>query len=111
MKKQHFTRAQLNALNNKVIAIGYCGAQNLLRGLDAYAYNRGLYGWNWDAYYIGEGVTVCTGYRNLTGESVKYSDLEERAEKIASDYSINWRNRDRMIAELRAELVARALNS
>lgn len=103
------TNAQLNNTNAHIVRVGYCGAQCLLRGLNAYAYNRGVYGWNWDAYDIGGGVTICTGYRNLTGASVHYLDLEERAEKIVYDYSIDWRERDKMIEELRAELVARVL--
>lgn len=111
MKKTKRTRAELNRFNKRVIRIGYCGAQNLLSGLDAYAYNSGVYGWNWDAYYIGGGVSVCTGYRNLTGDSVKYSDLELKAEKIRYNTAISYNERIKLIQALREELINRALTA
>lgn len=107
MKKIKMTNAQLNGISKKIIRIGYCGAQNLLTGVNEFAYNSGVYGWNWDAYDIGGGVVVCTGYRNLTGETVKYSDLEERAEKIRGNYKMRWEEQQKALEELRAELVSR----
>lgn len=111
MKKIKMTNAKLNASNNKIIRVGYCGLQNLLSGLDAYAYNSGVYGWNWDAFDIGGGVTVCTGYRSLTGEKVHYTDLEEQAEKIRSNYSLSYEERSAQIQKLRDELVNRVLTA
>lgn len=113
--KIKLTNKQLEATNKQVIRIGYCGAQYLLRGLNAYAYNKGVYGWNWDAYDIGGGVCVCTGYRNLTGARVKYDDLEVEAEKAIGEYWAHLSDKsaeeraNKRIAELRAELINRAL--
>lgn len=111
MAKIKLTNNQLQATTNKVIRVGYCGCQTLLNGLNAYAYNSGVYGWNWDAYDIGGGVTVCTGYRNLTGESVQYSDLEEKAIKILDSenykkFGYDWQINE--LQKLRNELAQRA---
>lgn len=55
----------------RVVRVGYCGAQNLLCGVDAFASNAGVYGWNWSAHNVGGGVVICTGYRNLTGDVMR----------------------------------------
>ena len=71
-----------NCINVK--STGYCELQSLLRNHDPNAYTCGVYGWNFDIYEI-YGVTICTGYRNMPGESLKYtSEYEKKAEKIWS---------------------------
>lgn len=113
--KIKMTNKQLQAGNRRVVAICYEQAPYLLHGVNAYAYNCGVYGWNWDAYDIGGGVTVCTGYRNLTGARVKYDDLEEEAEKAIGEWYAHLMQEgaaeraNKKIAELRAELVRRVL--
>ena len=109
--KIKMTNKQLQAINKRVIAVGYCGAYYLMRGVDEYAYNRGVYGWNWDAYDIGGGVTVCTGYRNLTGARVAVADLEEQARKICENYALKWDEQQEQLKALRAQLVERALTA
>lgn len=47
---------------NKVIEVGYCGLQNLLRRESRSAYTTGTYGWNADVYDFGD-VAIVTGYR------------------------------------------------
>jgi hypothetical protein len=79
------TRKQLQAWSRKIIAIGYCSAHNLLYPEDSIGYNAGVYGWNYDAYYV-DGIIITTGYRPI-GERVNYDLLQEyetRAEKILS---------------------------
>lgn len=69
----------------KIIAIGYCNAWSLLNQEDRIGYNAGVYGWNYDAYYI-DGVIITTGYCPI-GEHVNYDLLQEyetRAEKVLS---------------------------
>ena len=58
------------------LKIGYADAQSLLRFQNAYGYNAGVYGWNFDSYYI-NGVVINTGYRGTVGKSVDYDLLRK----------------------------------
>lgn len=58
------------------LKIGYADAQSLLRFQNAYGYNAGFYGWNFDSYYI-NGVVINTGYRGAVGKSVNYDLLRK----------------------------------
>ena len=95
----------------RVVRVGYCGAQNLLRGVDAFASNAGVYGWNWSAYNVGGGVVICTGYRNLTGdvmhETVKKYDEQAREACALTD----WREREKRLNGIRAAFVREGLNA
>lgn len=89
----------------RVVRVGYCGAQNLLCGVDAFAFNAGVYGWNWSAYNVGGGVVICTGYRNLTGETVNgLRAWNERAREVC-EAAHDWREREERLNALRAEFV------
>lgn len=103
------TNKQLQEINKRVISVGCLGVHYLMRGVDEYAYNSGVYGWNWDAYYIGGGVTVCMGYRNLTGVRVAFADLEAQARKICENYALKWDEQQEQLKALRAQLVERSL--
>jgi hypothetical protein len=48
----------------RIVRIGYCDAQNLLKYKSPFAYSAGVYGWNGDYYEI-DGVLIATGYRSL----------------------------------------------
>lgn len=75
---------------------------------DRAAYNTGMYGHNWDAYYI-NGKAFIIGQRNLTGRPA--NNLEEYIEKWESvnhNYEITWQERDKLLAELQEEFVAQA---
>lgn len=95
----------------RVVRVGYCGAQNLLCGVDAFASNAGVYGWNWSAYNVGGGVVICTGYRNLTGdvmrETVKKYDEQAREACALTD----WREREKRLNGIRAAFVREVLNA
>lgn len=80
MKK--VTRNDIYDEGKQVLQCGYCNMQALLRFHHAKGYNAGVYGWNFDAYYIND-VIICTGYRNMPGKvMVKVNDYEEKAIKI-----------------------------
>lgn len=68
-----------------ILAISYCGAQNLLSFEYPRAYTCGVYGWNFDIYDV-DGVAICTGYRGMPKTvSFDYSLLEsyeKEAEKL-----------------------------
>lgn len=59
-EKVKMTRKDLTG--KPVIKVGYCGAYNLLRGLQPVGYMSGVYGWNCDVYDV-SGAFIVTGYR------------------------------------------------
>lgn len=59
-----------------VYSIGYCQAQYLLGHSRCIGYNKGVYGWNYDIYMIGDD-TIITGYRPFSAKKIDYSLLKE----------------------------------
>ena len=90
----------------KIISIGYCGAQYLLKGLDCKRYTCGIYGWNFDLYEF-RGVAICTGYRGMpSGIPCDYKRLEffeRKAEAVYYDYKTPYEQRMRILEELRRD--------
>lgn len=70
--KTKITSKELKRRFDKIISIGYCSAQKLLRNHSPIWYNCGVYGWNYDAYLI-EGVCIVTGYRSTPTSTVKFN--------------------------------------
>ena len=54
---------------NKIISIGYCSLQNLLRYEEAFTYNTRVEGWSCDNYNV-EGVLISTGYSPINNKNV-----------------------------------------
>jgi len=54
----------------KIISVGYCELQGLLRYKSPIAYNSGYYGWNYDVYDI-DGIAIVTGYRKAPSKNSK----------------------------------------
>lgn len=73
----------------KVIKIGYCDLQFLLKYESPIAYTAGVYGWNADIYDFG-GVAIVTGYRpfgNIYPDWEIVQKYKEEARKICYNYS------------------------
>ena len=98
-----------NTFNN-LIAIGYCGAQSLLRHKQPFAYSTGVYGWACDYYQIdinGRRTIISTGYSPI-GEHIDYKTLdkyEQKAEKIRSNYELKYGNQDKKVNKLLEKLI------
>ena len=82
-------RMSKNALKlgaDVVVKVLHTQADALLTGLEPEGYNSGVLGWNWDAYNLGGGVYICTGYRPIGDEYnllVKYyNDHAKSALKV-----------------------------
>lgn len=102
--KVRMTRNDLKLGADVVVKVLYTQADALLTGLEPEGYNSGVLGWNWDAYNLGGGVCVCTGYRP-TGEEygtlVKYyNDYAKAALEINDPIT-----RADRLEELRQEFV------
>ena len=67
----------------RVLAVHYCGAQNLLRFQSPVYYTAGIYGKNADVFCEGEAV-IATGYRPF-GKAARFvKKYEEKAGKFLS---------------------------
>ena len=71
------TRKEITNNFNKVYRINY--AYGFLP--DAFAYNSGYMGWNWNAYDLGN-ICLIYGYRSFP----KHKRLPESAKKIVDEY-------------------------
>ena len=95
----------------KLVAVGYCGAQTLLKYQSPIAYTSGAYGWNFDVYQIGD-VVICTGYRGMPGRhDLPVAEYEARAQQIVKDYCngvISYDDRKTAIEHLLQEFCALA---
>ena len=100
------TNKEIKSNFSKVVSIGYCDAQYLLRFKKPFAYTCGVYGWNADFYKIGN-ICISTGYRPI-GEEVDYTllmGLEKKAQKICLDYELNRETKEKQINELLNNLI------
>ena len=103
----HTTQKYIRALyGNKVFSVGYCGAWHLLSGINRFAYNSGVYGWNCD-YYNLDGVIICTGYRPH-GRDCR--DITDKYEKIATavyeNRALTWEDTRAQLDAIRAQWIA-----
>lgn len=86
MAKIKTTKKAILAAYPRVISIGYCGAQYLLKYATPYYYTSSdLYGWRADIYII-DGTAIATGYApfgNIRPDYEIIKKWETKAEKAA----------------------------
>ena len=87
IKTRATKKAILNGFN-KVIKIGYCNAQSLLRYQNAqyYIYSN-VYGWRADVYVISDDIAIVTGYAPFGNITPDYSIIKEYEKKAESVYN------------------------
>ena len=114
MSKQKVTIKYLkNLYGNDSIHLGYCEAQNLFPEHDANYYTCGVYGWNFDGFFI-NGAIVTTGYRGMFGvmpghELVK--EYDKKASELKSEYFLkDYNELKSKLYELQKEFVNKVLN-
>lgn len=91
MKAKTTKKKILNGYD-KIICVGYCDLQYLLRHKDAQYYTSGQFGWDSDIYIIG-GIAIVTGYRsfgNIKASHDLCKKYEDKARRIIEtrDYEI-----------------------
>lgn len=106
--KIKITRRAITEYPFPVLSAGYCDLQHLLRNHEPYAYNAGVYGWNFDVYDV-YGKIICTGYRNMPGKRAKnIAEYENKARAIVENYKIPYEKRSEQIEELLREFIEQA---
>ena len=95
------TNKQIKNNFGYIVRVGYCDLQDLLRGVDPFAYTCGVYGWDADFYNI-DGVCICTGYRSLVGDNIS-SDIikkyQKKAKAIKEKYTYTEYKKERAALE------------
>ena len=107
MTKYKTTFKQIKENNLKIIAIGYCAAQNLLYFTNPTAYSSGTYGWNCDFYQIEPNTVIATGYRT-NSKLVEYAIVEKYdnlAAEIISNKTISWDDKKSQVNDLLEKFV------
>jgi hypothetical protein len=99
------------AKNYKIIGIGYCKAQHLLKGIDPIAYSVGVYGWACD-YYQFENVVISTGYSYINSKNVfiDYKTIERYENKARALWGENkpYHETKRKVNKLLLKMVKKA---
>lgn len=76
--------------NYKVLKVGYCALQGLLRYYAPRYYTAGVYGWNADVYVFGD-VAICTGYRPFGEKAGLVEGTESGAGAILKNPELDWK--------------------
>jgi len=103
VEKIKTTKKHIQDNFTKIVSVGYCNLQTLLKWHEPVAYTSGVYGWNFDVYDI-NGVAIVTGYRNAPknkGVKCDYETIvryEDEARKIQR--SSDWRSEQKKLDAL-----------
>jgi len=104
------TAKALRQEGGPIVSAGYCDLSYLLKYHDPVAYTCGVYGWNFDVYFV-NGLTICTGYRGMVGRRANnIAEYERRARELDSkDYwTTPYEERREEMEKLLAEFCAQA---
>lgn len=107
MQKYKTTMKAIKENNAKVINVGYCAAQNLLRFNEAIAYCSGVYGWNCNFHQINSYTVIATGYRT-SGKLADYTIVEKYdglASEIIANKEIPWDDKKSQIEKLISDFI------
>jgi hypothetical protein len=109
MSKLKTTKKAMSNEYNKIIKIGYCDAQYLLKFENEFAYSTRAEGWACDYYDIG-GVLISTGYAPLADKNAKHDyettkKYEDKAREIVCDYKIPYDEQEKQVKTLLDEFI------
>jgi hypothetical protein len=84
MNKIKTTKKEMKQ-NYRILGVGYCEIQTLLKYQNPVAYSSGVYGWACDYYYIDD-VIISTGYSYIDNKNMKddYNLIKEYEKKARS---------------------------
>ena len=100
------TRKAIIATSPRLVSVGYCEVQTLLRYHSPVAYNSGVYGWNFDVYQI-HGLTICTGYRGMPGRRANNAG-EYEWKALEAVKRLNWKEAEAEVEKLLIEFCNQA---
>jgi len=108
MVKLRVTKKEIRE-NYRIVGIGYCGAQYLLKHQEPFGYSSGVYGWACD-YYEVDGVIISSGYDYIHNKNVKcdyemIKKYDNKASEIDSNYDLPYEERKKAINDLLHEFI------
>lgn len=103
MNKIKVTKNQIKEGYKNIIKVGYCELQTLLKYESPRYYTSGIYGWCADIYELDYNTVIVTGYApfgnvEITRDLIK--KYEEKAEKIAFDYTKSYEDNKKKLDKL-----------
>lgn len=104
--KYKTTQKAIKENYNKIIKVGYCNLQSLLKSKTPKSYTYGALGWNADIYDI-NGIAIVTGYRpfgNIEADYKTCQKYEAKAEKL-DWYELGWEEYNKQINELLKQFI------
>ena len=109
MSKSKTTKIAIKARYDKIVKIGYCNAQFLLKFEEPTAYSERSEGWACD-YYDVDGVLISTGYAPIEGKNTHCNyDIvkryDDQAREIICDYSLKWDEQQAKVKTLLTEFI------
>ena len=107
--KYYITTKEIRSTHKRVFSCPACSLHYLLIGVNPYAYNSGVYGWNYDVYSIGS-TAIITGYRTTGGRKIPHeliAEYENKARKIASYKHWKHETRKAKINDLLDDFITR----
>jgi len=123
MYKIKSTKREVREASYRVLSVGYCEAQYLLRAEEPVAYCGGYYGWSCDNYDLtkyGYDLTLSTGYSPISDKNIsknvineKYNIIkkyENKARKI-NNSSSDWQTIKKKLAKNLEKFVDEIVNS
>ena len=85
MKKLYAKKVIKGLYGDKIISVGYCDLQRLLKFEEAFGYSAGVNGWDCDYYYTDDfNIIISIGYRPIKGISAGY-DVVKKYESLAKE--------------------------
>lgn len=85
MYKIKASKRDVKEASYRILSIGYCEAQYMLRGENPVCYCSGVYGWSCDNYDLskyGYNLTISTGYSPIESQNICKKTLEKKYDII-----------------------------
>lgn len=103
------SKKEMRSNYNRIVKVGYCNAQFLLRYIDPIAYSARAEGWACD-YYNVNGVLISTGYAPLESKNTNSNyeiirRYDRMAEVIACNYALSYEDQKAQVGTLLQDFV------
>ena len=110
--KKRVTKKAIRQDYKKIICIGYCNLQHLLRGVDPFAYTTRAEGWGADVYDV-DGVAIVTGYDpfgNIRPSYVRQRYFDDAARAVWCDCNLDYETQKSRVYEMLRDFVGEYSN-
>lgn len=110
--KRRVYKKEIRADYKKIICVGYCNLQNLLRVVAPFGYTARAEGWGADIYDV-DGVAIVTGYDPFGNVKPAYDRqrfFDDAARAVWSDYSLDYDTQTKRVYNMLLDFVGESVN-